>query len=93
MPACVVVSDSTPPPTKYFTFNVFDNVNDSRFWKSFQTKSAINKAASGYTNGVDLGIMYVVNTAADRSRFAKTNNGLTDNIVYSKTGKKISTRN
>ena len=73
----------------YFTFNVFDNVNDSRFWKSFQTKSAINKAASGYTNGVDLGIMYVVNTAADKSRFAKTNNGLTDNIVYSKTGKKI----
>lgn len=73
----------------YFTFDVFDNVNDSRFWKSFQTKSAINKAASGYTNGVDLGIMYVVNTAADKSRFAKTNNGLTDNIVYSKTGKKI----
>lgn len=73
----------------YFTFDVFDNVNDSRFWKSFQTKSAINKAASGYTNGVDLGIMYVVNKAADRSRFAKTNNGLTDNIVYSKTGKKI----
>lgn len=73
----------------YFTFDVFDNVKDSRFWKSFQTKSAINKAASGYTNGVDLGIMYVVNTAADKSRFAKTNNGLTDNIVYSKTGKKI----
>lgn len=73
----------------YFTFDVFDNINDSRFWKSFQTKSAINKAASGYTNGVDLGIMYVVNTAADKSRFAKTNNGLTDNIVYSKTGKKI----
>jgi starch-binding outer membrane protein, SusD/RagB family len=73
----------------YFTFDVFDNVNDSRFWKSFQTKSAINKAASGYTNGVDLGIMYVVNKSTDRSRFAKTNNGLTDNIVYSKTGKKI----
>lgn len=73
----------------YFTFDVFDNVNDSRFWKSFQTKSAINKAASGYTNGVDLGIMYVVNKSTDKSRFAKTNNGLTDNIVYSKTGKKI----
>jgi starch-binding outer membrane protein, SusD/RagB family len=73
----------------YFTFDVFDNVNDSRFWKSFQTKSAINKAASGYTNGVDLGIMYVVNKSTDRARFAKTNNGLTDNIVYSKTGKKI----
>lgn len=73
----------------YFTFDVFDNVNDSRFWKSFQTKSAINKAASGYTNGVDLGIMYVVNKSTDKSRFAKTNNGLTDNIVYAKTGKKI----
>jgi hypothetical protein len=73
----------------YFTFNVFDNVNDSRFWKSFQTKSAINKAASGYINGVDLGIMYVVNKSTDKSRFAKTNNGLTDNIVYAKTGKKI----
>lgn len=73
----------------YFTFNVFDNVNDSRFWKSFQTKSAINKAASGYTNGVDLGIMYVINKASDKSRFAKTNNTLTENIVYTKTGKKI----
>ncbi len=73
----------------YFTFDVFDNVNDSRFWKSFQTKSAINKAASGYVNGTDLGIMYVVNKSTDNTRFAKTNNGLTDNIVYAKTGKKI----
>lgn len=73
----------------YFTFDVFDNVNDSRFWKSFQTKSAINKAASGFTNGVDLGIMYVINKATDKARFAKTNNGLTDNIIYAKTGKKI----
>lgn len=73
----------------YFTFDVFDNVNDSRFWKSFQTKSAINKAASGYTNGVDLGIMYVINKSTDKARFAKTNNGLTDNIIYAKTGKKI----
>ena len=73
----------------YFTFDVFDNVNDSRFWKSFQTKSYVNKASTGYTNGVDLGIMYVVNTAADKSRFAKTVNTVTENIVYSKTGKKI----
>lgn len=73
----------------YFTFDVFDNVNDSRFWKSFQTKSAINKAAAGFTNGVDLGIMYVINKSTDKTRFAKTNNGLTDNIVYAKTGKKI----
>lgn len=73
----------------YFTFDVFDNVNDSRFWKSFQTKSAINKAATGYVNGTDLGIMYVINKSTDNSRFAKTKNGLTDNIIYAKTGKKI----
>lgn len=70
----------------YFTYDVFDKVNDSRFWKSFQTKSIVNnKSGSYYVNG-DLGIMYIVNTAAD-TRFAKTKN--TDAIVYSKTGKTI----
>ncbi|EJL60489.1 RagB/SusD family nutrient uptake outer membrane protein [Flavobacterium sp. CF136] len=70
----------------YFTYDVFDKVKDSRFWKSFQTKSIVNnKSGSYYVNG-DLGIMYIVNTAAD-TRFAKTKN--TDAIVYSKTGKTI----
>jgi hypothetical protein len=72
----------------YFTYNIFDNVNDSRFWKSFQTKSIINRAATGFVNG-DLGIMYVVNSPSDAARFAKTNNGLTDNIIYARTGKRI----
>lgn len=72
----------------YFTYDVFDKVNDSRFWKSFQTKSIVNnKSGNYYVNG-DLGIMYIVNTAAD-TRFAKTKN--TDAIVYSKTGKTIPT--
>lgn len=70
----------------YFVYDVFDHVNDSRFWKSFQTKSIINnKSGSYYVNG-DLGIMYIVNNAAD-TRFAKTKN--TDAIIYSKTGKTI----
>ena len=70
----------------YFTYDVFDKVKDSRFWKSFQTKSIVNnKSGNYYVNG-DLGIMYIVNTAAD-TRFAKTKN--TDAIVYSKTGKTI----
>lgn len=75
-------------PTE-FTFDVFDNLNDSRFWKSFQTKSFINKASTGFTNGVDLGIMYVINKRTDNTRFAKTKNGVADNIKYTKTGKVI----
>lgn len=73
----------------YFTLNVFDNQNDSRFWKSFQTKSAVNRVATGFTPGVDLQIMYVVNSPTDNTRFAKTRNALADNIVYTKTGKRI----
>lgn len=70
----------------YFVYDVFDQVNDSRFWKSFQTKSIINnKSGTYYVNG-DLGIMYVINNATD-TRFAKTKN--TDAIIYSKTGKTI----
>lgn len=72
----------------YFTFEVFDQVNDSRFWKSFQTKSIVNnKSGSYYVNG-DLGIMYIVNSAAD-TRFAKTTYSDDPSIVYSKTGKRI----
>jgi hypothetical protein len=57
----------------YFTYDIYDKVNDSRFWKSFQTKSMVNnKSGSYYVNG-DLGIMYVINTPSD-TRFAKTKN-------------------
>jgi hypothetical protein len=70
----------------YFMYDVFDQVNDSRFWKSFQTKSIVNNASGAvYKNG-DLGIMYIVNNATD-TRFAKTKNN--DAIIYSKTGKTI----
>ncbi|TDD95741.1 RagB/SusD family nutrient uptake outer membrane protein [Flavobacterium cellulosilyticum] len=70
----------------YFTFDVFDKVNDSRFWKSFQTKALVNnKSGTYYVNG-DLGFMYIINAATD-TRFAKTKN--TDVITYSKTGKTI----
>ncbi|MGO4770567.1 RagB/SusD family nutrient uptake outer membrane protein [Flavobacterium sp. W22_SRS_FK3] len=70
----------------YFTYDVFDKVNDSRFWKSFQTKSIINNASGNiYKNG-DLGIIYIMNTPND-TRFAKTKN--TDAIIDPKTGKTI----
>jgi hypothetical protein len=71
----------------YFVYDAFDQVNDSRFWKSFQTKSIVNnKSGTYYANG-DLGIMYIVNNAAD-TRFAKTKNNDSPTIL-SKTGKTI----
>eukprot|EP01137_Pigoraptor_chileana_P024689 Opistho-2@93000 len=69
----------------YFTYDVFDQVNDSRFWKSFRTKHRTNKGSGKYVNG-DLGIMYVINSPSD-TRFTKTK--YVDEIVYSKTKKTI----
>ncbi|MEO6728658.1 MAG: RagB/SusD family nutrient uptake outer membrane protein [Candidatus Dojkabacteria bacterium] len=71
----------------YFTYDVFDQVNDSRFWKSFRTKHRLNKGSGKYVNG-DLGIMYVINKPTD-IRFAKTK--YVDEITYAKTGKTIPT--
>ena len=43
----------------YFTYDVFDQVNDSRFWKSFRTKSRLNNGSGKYVNG-DLGLMFII---------------------------------
>ena len=72
----------------YFVYDVFDQINDSRFWKSFKTKHIVNnKSGSYYVNG-DLGIMYIINRPTD-TRFAKTKNNNDPTILYSKTGKTI----
>jgi hypothetical protein len=70
----------------YFTYDVFDKINDSRFWKSFQTKSIINNKSGSYYENGDLGIIYIMNAPTD-NRFAHTKN--TDAIIYPKTGKTI----
>ena len=73
-----------------FVYDVFDQVNDSRFWKSFQTKMIANKAFT--SNSVphaigDLAVMYVVNNIAD-TRFAKT---LNSDVILDAQSKKIPT--
>lgn len=76
----------------YFTYDVFDHINDSRFWKVFRTKHRVNKGGTSggitYTAGTDLGIMYVINSKGD-TRFAKTINNNDPGILYSKTNKTI----
>jgi starch-binding outer membrane protein, SusD/RagB family len=72
--------------TNYYMYRLYDQVNDSRFWKSFRTKSRLNKAAGTYYVNGDLGILYVINQPGD-SRFASFK--LNDVVVYSKTGKTI----
>jgi hypothetical protein len=58
--------------TTYYTYRSYDLVNDSRFWKSYRTKYAINaaKPVSPNVQG-DLGIMYVINQPGD-TRFSLT---------------------
>jgi len=51
-------------------YRIFDMVNDSRFWKSFRTKSSLNGASPIAPNVKgDLGLMYVINQPGD-ARFA-----------------------
>jgi hypothetical protein len=54
----------------YYDYHLYDMVNDSRFWKSFRTKSAINGKTPVAPNVKgDLGIMFVINQPGD-TRFA-----------------------
>ncbi len=76
----------------YFTYDAFDRINDSRFWKVFRTKHRVNNGGTylgiAYTKGVDLGILYIINSKGD-NRFAKTINNNDPNILYDKTNKTI----
>lgn len=72
--------------TNYYMYRVYDLVNDSRFWKSFRTKSRLNKASGSYYVNGDLGIIYIINQPGD-NRFASYK--LNDVVVYSQTSKTI----
>ena len=66
--------------TAYYMYRVYDLVNDSRFWKSFRTKSAVNGAAPVAPNKQgDVGIMFVINQPGDArfplSKISKTTSG------------------
>jgi hypothetical protein len=66
--------------TTYYMYRLYDMVNDSRFWKSFRTKSALNGASPVAPNiKGDLGIMFVINQPGDTrfplSKICKTTSG------------------
>ena len=71
----------------YFMYRIYDLVNDSRFWKTFRTKSKVNAntPSAPYVRG-DLGIMYVINQPGD-NRFPLVYN--TNSVIYGATGKTI----
>ena len=52
--------------TTYYTYEIFDVVKDSRFWKSFKTKYSINNPSDEYDAG-DLGVIYIANKKDDGS--------------------------
>lgn len=70
----------------YFMYRIYDMQNDSRFWKTFRTKSKVNRPAGGYYANGDLGIMYVINQPGD-TRFSGVY--ITNTVVYAATGKTI----
>lgn len=72
--------------TNYYMYRIYDQVNDSRFWKSFRTKSRLNKAGGSYYVNGDLGMIFIINQPGD-TRFSS--HQLSDVVVYSKTGKTI----
>jgi hypothetical protein len=66
--------------TTYYMYRAYDLVNDSRFWKSFRTKSALNGATPVAPNiKGDLGLMFVINQPGDTryplSKISKTTSG------------------
>jgi hypothetical protein len=66
--------------TTYYDYRLYDMVNDSRFWKSFRTKSALNGGAPVAPNKQgDLGVMFVINQPGDArfplSKICKTTAG------------------
>ena len=66
--------------TTYYMYRVYDMINDSRFWKSFRTKSALNGAAPVSPNiQGDLGLMFVINQPGDTrfplSKISKSTSG------------------
>ena len=69
----------------YFTYEIYDLTDDSRFWKTYRTKHRLNNASDQYVNG-DLGVMFIINDEDD-TRFDKTK--YLGEIIYDETGKTI----
>ncbi len=71
--------------TTYYDYRLYDMVNDSRFWKSFKTKSAVNGTATAPNIKGDLGIMFVINQPGDTrfplSKISKGTIGTTYSLV------------
>ncbi|HET8737680.1 MAG TPA: RagB/SusD family nutrient uptake outer membrane protein [Pricia sp.] len=69
----------------YFTYDIYDHIDDSRFWKTFRTKHRVNSGGTfegvAYTPGVDLGILYIINSPDD-TRFDNTINNNDPDILY-----------
>lgn len=82
--------------TTYYDYHLYDMVNDSRFWKSFRTKSAINGAKPVAPNiQGDLGVMFVINQPGDTryalSKISKGTSGTTLVTDVNGTGRQIPT--
>lgn len=76
----------------YYSYNVFDHLNDSRMFKTFRTKQNSNRATAtaGSTTlkAGDRGVMFLLNKPGD-TRFSAIQN--TGTVKDSETGKEVGT--
>ena len=81
--------------TSYYDYRIYDMVNDSRFWKSFRTKSAINGTPTSPNVKGDVGIMFVIDQPGDTrfplSKICKGTSGSNLVIDVNGTGRPIPT--
>ena len=70
--------------TSYYDYRLYDMVDDSRFWKSFRTKMAVNgKSPSAPNVQGDLGMMFVIDQPGDaRFPLSKICQGTINNTPY-----------
>jgi len=66
--------------TSYYTYNIYNHLDDSRLWKSFRTKFNWTRASAAIDNGSgtvynpgDVGVMYILNNPGD-NRFPAIQN-------------------
>lgn len=77
--------------TTYYTYNVFDHINDSRLWKSFRTKFNCTLSYTGENdsyNPGDRGVMYIINKPGDNRFDEVTNN---ETVIDAETKKLVPT--
>lgn len=76
--------------TTYYMYDVYDNLNDSRFWKSFRTKQRVNNTLANHELG-DVAVMWIINRPGDDREDLPTEAWTNETMTDAETGKTVPT--